>query len=80
MNSTKYNDHVLMIKDLFCMMVFIRLLIFTKTVENRFSRKRFSRKGSHKKEILAERKRFSEILKEKKRFSEVSQTRKDFQT
>ena len=45
MKSTKYNYHVLMIKNF--MMVFIRLLIFTKILKSRFSRrgsKRFSQK------------------------------------
>ena len=38
MKSTKYNYHVLMIKNF--MMVFIRLLIFTKILKSRFSQKR----------------------------------------
>ena len=38
MKSTKYNYHVLMIKN--SMMVFIRLLIFTKILKSRFSQKR----------------------------------------
>ena len=37
MKSTKIHDHVLMIKELFQMMAFIRGLIFIKSYENRFT-------------------------------------------
>ena len=55
MKSTKYNYHVLMIKNF--MMVFIRLPIFTKILKSRFSQKR---RGS---------KRFSQKRRDSQRWS-----------
>ena len=57
MKSTKYNYHVLMIKNIYFMMVFIRLLIFTKILKSRFLQKR------------RKKKRFSKMIIDKKRFS-----------
>ena len=57
MKSTKYNYHVLMIKNIYFMMVFIHLLIFTKILKSRFLQKR------------RKKKRFSKMIIDKKRFS-----------
>ena len=47
--STKYLDHVLMIKDLFQRMAVISRLIFIKTSKKKTKKKK-SKKSSHEKE------------------------------
>ena len=72
--STKYLDHVLMIKDLFQRMAFIRRIIFIKT----FLKKR------NQKRVLMKKKRFSQIKKDsktvfmkKKRLSRIKRIQKE---